>query len=119
MDAELEQYIIAHCRQYFLKEERQALMQISVTEGGKITLQKSALADWKVEKLYGFTNPKATELVALGGEQARRMIAQRVFDQHKNEIINLCPACGKLARTPNSQQCRHCGHDWHNRQSNL
>ncbi len=119
MDSELEQYIIAHCRKYFLKEERQALLQLSMTEEGKLSSQKLALAEWKVEKMYGFTNPKASEIVALGNQAAMRQIAQRVYDQHKNEIINLCPACGKLARTPNAQQCRHCGNDWHNRQSGL
>lgn len=119
MESELEQYIIAHCRKYFLKEESQALLQLSLTAEGRLSSEKSAVADWKVEKMYGFTNPKANELVALGGEAATQRIAQRVYDQHKNEIINLCPSCGKLARTPNSQQCRHCGHDWHNRQSNL
>ncbi len=119
MDGELQEYIIGHCRQYFLKEERQALMQLSMTEEGKVTCERIALADWKVEKMYGFTNPAANELVALGGDVAMRRIAQRVYDQHKNEIINLCPSCGKLARTPNSQQCRHCGYDWHKRQSSL
>jgi len=119
MDSELENYIIAHCRRYFLKAESQALMQLSVKEEGKLSFEKSSLADWKVEKMYGFTNPAANELVELGGPAAMQRIAQRVYDQHKNEIINLCPACGKLARTPNAQQCRHCGHDWHNRQSNL
>lgn len=119
MEAELQQYIIEHCRSYFLKEERQALMQLSIADGAKSGVEKSAHADWKVEKLYGFTNPEANKLVALGNIEAPRVIAQRVHDRHKNQIINLCPSCGKLARTPNAQQCRHCGHDWHNRQSNL
>lgn len=119
MDEELQRYIIDHCRQHFLKEERQALMQLSMSPEGRLTYEKNALADWKTEKQCGFSNPLANALVALGSQEAERRIAQRVFDQHKNEIINLCPSCGKLARTPNSQQCRHCGHDWHNRQSNL
>jgi hypothetical protein len=119
MDSELERYIIAHCRQYFLKEERQALMQLSITADGKLNFEKSALADWKVEKMYGFTNPKANQLAALGSQTAMQQIAQRIYDQHKNEIINLCPACGRLARTPNARQCRHCGLDWRDRQSNL
>jgi hypothetical protein len=31
---------------------------------------------------------------------------------HGIDIINTCPQCGQLARTPLAKQCRHCGHDW-------
>lgn len=113
MDDELERYIIANCRQYFLKEEHQALMRLSVLEEGKLSFEKSSLAEWKIEQIYGFQNPKTNELVALGGNGASKQIAQRIYDNHKHDILNQCPICGKLARTPEAEQCRHCGHDWH------
>jgi len=46
-------------------------------------------------------------------QKEKATIAQYLIDNHSNEIfINNCPVCGKLTRTPEAKQCRHCGHDW-------
>ena len=40
--------------------------------------------------------------------------AERILKESPNEVFfNLCPKCGKLARTPTAKQCRFCGYDWH------
>lgn len=40
------------------------------------------------------------------------LIARRILKYHRDKIIlNYCPACKKLARTPVAEQCR-CGHTW-------
>ena len=28
-------------------------------------------------------------------------------------IVNRCPRCGRVARTPRARQCQWCKHDWH------
>jgi rRNA maturation endonuclease Nob1 len=28
-------------------------------------------------------------------------------------VINRCPACKRIVRTPRAQHCLWCGHDWH------
>jgi len=39
---------------------------------------------------------------------------QRILKDHQGEIVlNCCPRCNALARTPRARQCRSCGHDWH------
>jgi len=39
---------------------------------------------------------------------------QRILHEHADQIVfNLCPECGRIARTPKARQCRHCGFDWH------
>jgi hypothetical protein len=39
---------------------------------------------------------------------------QRILDEHRDHIVlNRCPRCGRVARTPKAQQCRFCRHDWH------
>ena len=38
---------------------------------------------------------------------------QNIKDIESNILIADCPQCGKLARTPQAKQCRHCGFDWH------
>jgi ribosomal protein L40E len=41
-------------------------------------------------------------------------LVSRIYNEHKNELqLNLCPKCGKIARTPEAKQCRFCFYDWH------
>jgi len=42
-------------------------------------------------------------------ETAKRILA----DNSEKKLLNNCPQCHKLARTPKSKQCRHCGYSWH------
>lgn len=38
----------------------------------------------------------------------------RVLREHAADIVlNTCPSCGQLCRTPRARQCLGCGHDWH------
>jgi hypothetical protein len=40
---------------------------------------------------------------------------ERILNEHRDQIVlNCCPRCGGLARTPKARQCGSCGHDWHN-----
>ena len=40
--------------------------------------------------------------------------ARRIYQEHGGEqLLNNCPRCDRLARTPLARQCRHCGHNWH------
>jgi hypothetical protein len=49
-----------------------------------------------------------------GFESFKELVAIRIYNQHQNELhLNLCPKCGKIARTPSAKQCRFCLHDWH------
>lgn len=40
--------------------------------------------------------------------------AERILRENPDKVFfNLCPRCDKLARTPQANQCRFCGYDWH------
>ncbi|WP_342644522.1 hypothetical protein [Mucilaginibacter sp. CSA2-8R] len=40
--------------------------------------------------------------------------SKELLSKHGADIvINICPQCGRLARTPLAKQCRHCFFDWH------
>ncbi len=40
--------------------------------------------------------------------------AERMVREHPNSIVvNCCPACGKIVRTPKARPCLWCGHGWH------
>ena len=39
---------------------------------------------------------------------------QRILRDDRNRIVlNYCPRCKGLARTPKARQCRFCGNDWY------
>ena len=40
-------------------------------------------------------------------------MAARIFREHAEEfLVNRCPECKKIARTPKARQCLWCGHPW-------
>ncbi len=47
-------------------------------------------------------------------EEERNKIAEIIMREYKDKIIlNNCPNCEKLARSPYARQCRYCRYDWH------
>ena len=58
-----------------------------------------------------------TEVLLLanaGFQEFLEKTAKHILSKHVGEIIlNHCPKCGTLVRTPKARQCRFCGHDWH------
>ncbi len=43
-------------------------------------------------------------------------VTKRIVQQNPSKVFfNNCPNCNKLARTPYTKQCRHCGHTWRDR----
>ena len=113
MTDELKKYLLEHCRAWMSATEVVALRRIELTEHGEEVAKKSALSEFKMEKIYQFGDEKVNELVKLGREKMEMAIAKRLLKEHGGELINNCPKCGRLARTPYAKQCRHCGHDWH------
>jgi hypothetical protein len=54
------------------------------------------------------------ELAALGDVAFRRRVVERVLREHATDVVlNRCPRCGGLCRTPRARQCFRCKHDWH------
>lgn len=59
-------------------------------------------------------DPSVLRLVVDGYESFELGTAARILQERGAEVrFNLCPRCGKLARTPTAKQCRHCATDWH------
>ncbi len=96
-----------------LPEELNALRRSVLTEHGEEVTRQSALVEFKMEKMYGFKDERTNSLVNLGKEQMEIAIAERILRDSKDEVINNCPKCNQLARTPKAKQCRFCGHNWH------
>lgn len=96
-----------------LPEELRALKRSGFTKDGEESTRKAALTFPQMEAAYGFTDEKTNALAALSKEKLNLAIAERLMKDHGNKILNTCPRCEKLARTPLAKQCRHCGFDWH------
>jgi len=81
-------------------------------------------------KLEGNEHPSTTELYERTGwiskdkdilnlledglEKFEERIAVRILKSHPDKVVvNRCPNCDRLARTPYAMQCRHCHLDWH------
>jgi hypothetical protein len=64
---------------------------------------------------HGITgNPIAESILAEELDAFRRGVAQRLLRENRDQIVvNRCPACHRVARTPQARQCFRCGHDWH------
>jgi hypothetical protein len=46
-------------------------------------------------------------------ELEKEKIAKYLVDNFFEKLlINNCPSCRKLARTPKAKQCSYCGHHW-------
>lgn len=113
MTEELQIYLLNYCGSLLLREEKRALIRSGFLKDGEQSTRKLALTNPAIEDMYGFTDEKANALAALGKEKLRSTIAERLLKDHSQEVINTCPRCEKLARTPLAKQCRHCGFDWH------
>ena len=60
-------------------------------------------------------DPEVLRLANAGMVAFQEQTARRILAEHGDKIIlNRCPKCGALARTPNARQCHSCHHDWHN-----
>jgi hypothetical protein len=62
--------------------------------------------------------PEVNAALADGPEAFRRRVCSRVLAEAGDEIIvNRCPRCGRVARTPQARQCFWCGFDLHSPES--
>lgn len=112
MTEEQKAYLLDHGAKHMLPEERKALAKLAYLKKAiDPAIYKQALQH--MEKMYAQPDDTIDHLVALGEEELRHTIAERLFKEHADEILNTCPRCEKLARTPLAKQCRHCGFDWH------
>jgi len=107
MTDELKKYLLEQCTDWMLPEETRALGEIGLND-------RNALVEWKMEKVYGPFDNKVVDLLALGRTEMETEIA-RLLARSGDILVNNCPNCGRLARSPKAEQCRHCGHDWHYR----
>jgi rubrerythrin len=66
-----------------------------------------------LREVPGVDSPPVVALLADGEAAFRRRAAERVVRDHPMEVVlNRCPQCSVLCRTPTAKQCPRCGHSW-------
>jgi hypothetical protein len=115
MDKETARYIFNYFSNFFTDKESIAFRHYSSTT--KLADSKNPdLINMYRQKGWLTSDQEALELIKDGYDAFELKTAKRIMEDNGDKIfLNNCPLCGKLARTPDAKQCRHCGHDWHNK----
>jgi hypothetical protein len=109
---DLTLYVFTHYERFLTPVEREAHFGMGLFfSGGPDGPEPKSLASTA-------QSAEVRELAALGNEEFRRRVVERVLREHSGEVVlNHCPKCGGLCRTPRARQCWRCGHDWHEARS--
>ena len=60
------------------------------------------------------SDPEVLSMMSDGVEVFLRRVRDRILREHQDSVVlNNCPKCGGLAKTPRAQQCQWCLYDWH------
>ena len=105
---DLSQYVFTHYGRLLTPAERAAHFGTGLfAVGGPFGPERRSFASLSEDA-------EVRELAALGDVEFRRRVVERVLRDHAAEVVlNRCPACGGLCRTPHARQCLRCGHSWH------
>jgi len=115
-DEELTRYVWNNYASLLTQLER--LGEKAIFESEKASF---ASGNRMVEMLHSrFSSKDDLDVIAAlseGVEEFRRKVRQRILRDHADQvIINRCPCCASVVRTPRARQCLWCGQSWHQRQ---
>lgn len=110
---EITYYIFNYRQDLLANEENKAYRHLTVLQNIEFVeseTQKRLMRKWLS------TDEKVLKLLENGENNFYKQTIERVFRNNPNEeILNLCPKCNALARTPKAKQCQKCFYSWHNK----
>ena len=116
MDQDTAKYIVTYFSKLLTDEERLAIRHThSMIKLGLDTDPTITSKALNIYKKTGWLSEDESILNLLkdGYDTFETIVAKRIFSQQKEAVfLNICPNCGKLARTPLAKQCRFCAHRW-------
>lgn len=110
-------YVIEHYSRFMTLKEKVVYRHLHATM--KATKGRSDIDAQEEARQHRLSrwlsdDPELREMAKDGYELFATRTAERILAEHKEEVLlNYCPRCHELARTPKAQQCRFCGFDWH------
>jgi hypothetical protein len=111
-DRELAAYVWDNHPEYLTPTEARA--GLAVSAAAKAAAGSPDMAVF-VRKRHGLDDDAAVESELAGGTDAFRLrAAERILREHADAVVvNRCPRCRRVVRTPRAAQCFWCGFDWH------
>jgi rubrerythrin len=110
---EITYYIFNYRQDLLAIEENKAYRHLTVLQNIEFVeseTQREMMRKWLS------TDENVLKLLENGSEQFYKRTVERVFKDNLNkEVLNLCPKCNSLARTPKSKQCPKCFYSWQNK----
>ena len=110
-DEALTDYVCSKCVPQMNHFEREGLKVVHAREKAA-SAESMRFREMILKKWVGEADPQVLAALAHGFNAFRRAVRDRVLRDHP-DIINRCPKCGRVVRTPSAKQCRWCFHDWH------
>jgi hypothetical protein len=118
MEPEIANYIIRHYGYLMTVSEklahRQLMATMKATHGRSDSMAQEEAKNSHLYSRFFPWDPSVKELAKDGMETFVDRAACRIMTEHEREVVlNRCPRCKVLARTPKAKQCRACRLDWH------
>ena len=120
IDAFLSMYVFTYYGHLMTEQEWRAYRHLAGTSKAThgrsdAVAQEEAKGSTSYFRRLLSDDPSVRCLTRDGLEEFVLRTGLRILSDHPDQILlNRCPRCNALARTPRAQQCRLCGHDWHN-----
>lgn len=113
VDKDTAWYIIVYFSELMNPAEKLALRHQQSTVKLEVS-ENENLTKVYYRKGWLSQDPKVLSYLSEGPDQFMINCAEHILKESPDKVVlNLCPVCSKLARTPYAKQCRFCGHDWH------
>jgi len=116
MDPETAHYIVNYFPRLLtsaeaaLRRARLFLAQAEVSSTESMKQRLTALAEGTLTPF----NEEIALLKPLNDHELTLAIAERIMQESPGRVfLNNCPRCGRLARTVQAKQCKHCFYSWH------
>ena len=99
---------------YGLLTHLEKLAAKAVANQAKSSASGSRMASIIAERWGEKLDPQVVEALEHGPDEFRRRVRDRILHKESDKVvINRCPVCQRIVRTPKAKQCLWCGHDWH------
>ena len=107
---DVTRYVFSHYRSLLTESEDWAYRAVMTSVKGDASISEY------YEKFLPANETLRKEfhgLLADGPEKFLVATRDRLLKEHQGEIVlNRCPSCGELTRTPKAKICFKCGHNW-------
>jgi hypothetical protein len=111
----LTRYVWHHCQHLMSDVERRAYRVGMAATKADAAIERGShsLARVLLERWGGDGEAEVRAALADGYEAFRQRVTRKLLsDARVQAMINRCPECGRVVRTPRARQCLWCKHVW-------